>query len=140
MKTITEIFEREFKKMKERGWDKIFVLVDLHDTIFKACYNNPETCEWLGESKEALQELGQDPRVSLILWTSTYPEVADKYLQVFKESGIVFDYFNTNPEVRSDGLGCFTGKPYFNVIIDDKAGFTEDDWRELREGLYGVRD
>lgn len=32
---IIKSFENAFDKKKSKGWDKIYVLVDIHDTIFK---------------------------------------------------------------------------------------------------------
>lgn len=133
---ILETFKRELKKMSSRGWDQIYVMVDIHDTIFKACYREPERLEWLGKSKEALQKLSEDKRFKLILWSSSYDRILEKYLKVFKENKIYFDYVNVNPEVHDDDLGCFQKKPYFNIIIDDKAGFEESDWEViLKENL-----
>ncbi len=127
----TEIaFRTELQKMSLRGWDKLYVLVDVHDTIFKASYDRTEAKPWfLGCSRKVLQRLTSDPRFVLILWTSTWPDKISEYLKIFEDSGIKFDYVNSNPEVLSNGLSCFDGKPYFNIILDDKAGFqAERDW------------
>jgi len=128
---ILETFKRELKKMSDRGWDRIYVMIDIHDTIFKACYREPERLEWIGKSKEALQKLSEDERFKLILWSSSYDGILEKYTEVFKENQIYFDYINVNPEVRDDDLGCFQKKPYFNIILDDKAGFEESDWEVI---------
>jgi hypothetical protein len=133
---ILETFKRELKKMSDRGWDRIYIMIDIHDTIFRACYREPERLEWLGKSKEALQKLSEDKRFKLILWSSGYDGILKKYLEVFKENQIYFDYINTNPEVRDDDLGCFQKKPYFNIIIDDKAGFEESDWEVILKEVF----
>jgi hypothetical protein len=128
---ILDTFKRELEKMSDRGWDRIYVMIDIHDTIFKACYREPERLEWLGKSKEALQKLSEDKRFKLILWSSSYDGILEKYTEVFKENQIYFDYINVNPEVRDDDLGCFRKKPYFNILLDDKAGFEESDWEVI---------
>ena len=38
--SIEKSFDAAFKRMKDRNWEKIYVLVDIHDTILKACYND----------------------------------------------------------------------------------------------------
>ena len=44
--------------------------------------------------------------------------------------GIKFDYINENPlEVNSE-LSDFSKKFYFNILLDDKAGFyPKEDWQ-----------
>ena len=39
---IVRSFETAFKRMKEKGWDKIYILVDIHDTVFEATYSKDE--------------------------------------------------------------------------------------------------
>jgi hypothetical protein len=127
-KSLIEAIER----MIEKGWDKIYFLVDIHGTIFKPSYNETDPCIWLGESRDALREMTKAPWISLILWTSTYPSaIVNSYLPVFEREGIKFDYINGNPEVLNGVLGCFDKKPYFNLLLDDKAGFEEEDWSKI---------
>lgn len=35
---IGKAFEVAFNRMKEKNWEKIYVVVDIHDTILRACY------------------------------------------------------------------------------------------------------
>jgi len=139
---IENSFDRAFKRMKDRNWEKIYVLVDIHDTIFKACYHNAETHEWYPYAKEALELMSYAQNISLILWTSSYRDVIEKqYSEVFKENNIKFDYININPETINNDLSCFDEKTYFNVGIDDKFGFDADtDWKVVYDYLVeGIR-
>jgi hypothetical protein len=34
---IGQAFEVAFNRMKEKNWEKIYVLVDIHDTVQRAC-------------------------------------------------------------------------------------------------------
>ena len=111
------------KRMIEKKWDKIYILVDIHNTIFKPSYRAEETFEWFDGAKEALQYLTKSNKVCLILWTSSHTDKIEMYQKVFNENGIHFDYVNENPEVINDDLGNFDGKLYFNIGIDDKFGF-----------------
>ena len=80
--------------MEERLWDRIYVLVDIHDTVFHASYDKIETYEWFPYAKECLREMTKRGDIALILWTSTHREAIDNYLDVFARNGIVFDFVN----------------------------------------------
>lgn len=50
--------------------------------------------------------------------------------------GIVFDYFNENPEADSNEYYCQSNKIYFNIGIDDRFGFEpEEDWKKIIDFL-----
>ncbi len=130
---IGNSFDRAFARMRRRNWEKIYVLVDIHDTIFKACYYDKEEHQWYPFAKEALEIMSYANNISLILWTSSYREVIEReYGEVFRKNNIKFDYININPETKNNDLSCFDEKTYFNVGIDDKFGFdAETDWEEV---------
>lgn len=130
---IETSIENAYKRMKEKNWDKIYILVDIHNTVFRPSYHKEETYEWFVGAKEALQYMSSNDKLCLILWTSSHKENIDKYIEVFKANCIKFDYINENPEVENDDLCNFDGKLYFNIGIDDKFGFDGDngDWFSL---------
>lgn len=133
---IIKSFETAFKKMKERSWDRIYVLVDIHDTVFHASYKKIEKYEWFPCAKECLREMTKRGDIALILWTSTHREVIDRYLDVFAKNGIVFDFVNINTAEKDNSLSCFREKTYFNIGLDDKFGFEpETDWKLILEYL-----
>ena len=138
---ICKSFDGAFKRMKDRNWEKIYVLVDIHDTIFEACYHNKEEHKWYPFAKECLDIMTHAEQISLILWTSTYKEIIDEYIEFFKANSIRFDYVNINTETKNTSLSCFDEKTYFNVGIDDKFGFdAETDWEILYNYLVeGIR-
>ena len=137
---IIKVFEAAEKRMHEKNWDCIYVMVDLHGTIFKPSYDNEEKYEFYPDAERTLRLMTHDSRIKLILWTSTDYKFLRNYLDVFEEHGIKFDAINGNPfeetteaEVKSMS---FKDKPYFNVGIDDKFGFEpETDWKEVYEWL-----
>jgi hypothetical protein len=139
--SIVKSFEDAFKRMKERHWEKIYVLVDIHDTVFEACYHDEETHKWFPHAKEALEIMSYSEQISLILWTSTYDNVINEYLDFFKANSIKFDMVNVNTETKNTSLSCFDTKTYFNVGIDDKFGFdAETDWEIVYDYLVeGIR-
>ena len=138
---IEKSFDNAFKRMKDRNWEKIYVLVDIHDTIFEACYHEKENHKWYPFAKEALQIMSYARNISLILWTSSHKESINEYLEYFKANGISFDMVNSNSETKNNELSCFDKKTYFNVGIDDKFGFdSETDWEILYNYLVeGIR-
>jgi hypothetical protein len=138
---IENSFDRAFKRMKDRNWEKIYVLVDIHDTVFEACYHEKEEYKWYPFAKETLEIMSHAQQISLILWTSTYENVINDYVEYFKDNGIRFDYINRNTETENTSLSCFDEKTYFNVGIDDKFGFeAETDWEIIYNYLVeGIR-
>ena len=130
--SIEKSFDNAFKRMVERKWDKIYVLVDIHDTIFEACYHEKENHKWYPFAKEALQIMSYANNIRLILWTSSHKESINEYLEYFKANGISFNMVNSNSETKNNELSCFDEKTYFNVGIDDKFGFdAETDWETV---------
>ena len=129
---IVRSFETAFKRMKEKGWDKIYILVDIHDTVFEATYSKDEYYRWFPYAKEALHLMSINPRISLILWSSSYNDAIEKYIDTFDKSKIHFDMVNVNKETEDNELSCFAQKTYFNVGIDDKFGFdARVDWEMI---------
>ena len=129
---IVRSFETAFKRMKEKGWGKIYILVDIHDTVFEATYSKDEYYRWFPYAKEALHLMSINPRISLILWSSSYTDAIEKYIDTFEKSKIHFDMVNVNKETEDNELSCFAQKTYFNVGIDDKFGFdARVDWEMI---------
>ena len=129
---IVRSFETAFKRMKEKGWDKIYILVDIHDTVFEATYSKDEYYRWFPYAKEALHLMWINPRISLILWSSSYTDAIEKYIDTFEKSKIHFDMVNVNKETEDNELSCFAQKTYFNVGIDDQFGFdARVDWETI---------
>lgn len=132
---INKTIQKAFKYAKEKNWDYVVFLIDIHDTIFKATYSNTENFEYLGKAKEALQLMSSRPDIKIILWSSTFNKT--KYiLQLYKDN-IIIDGFNKNIEgIENTEIACFDEKPYFSVGIDNSFGFEpETDWEEVIKTL-----
>lgn len=132
---IQKIFRESFIRARVRGWDYIVVLVDIHDTIFKACWENEETYEYLPYAKAALQMMSKRDDIKMVLWSSTYPEKLKQYDDKLKSDHIYFDYINEFPEAENSTTGCFDSKMFFNVGIDNAFGFESDDWVDVIKAL-----
>jgi hypothetical protein len=113
-----------------KGWRKTYWAIDIHGTILKPTYEKGVlSTEFYPIAKEVLQTLTKDPKVSLILYTCSYPEEISDYLRFFRSHGIRFNYVNENPEINEGAYGYYDRKFYYNVLLDDKAGFDpERDW------------
>lgn len=130
---IIRAFHIAIERAKQRGWDKIYVFVDIHETMIKPNYDADHIpTEFYDHVKEVMKYLSDKYFFTLILYTCSWPKENEEYLKIFEKNGIHFSYINKNPEVTSKGYGCYDDKPYINILIDDKAGFDpEEDWAKL---------
>lgn len=137
---IIKVFENSLQKKEEKKWNCIYVMIDLHGTIFKPSYDVEEKYEFYPYAEKVLKLLSEEKDIKLILWTSTDNIYINNYINVLDKHKIYFDAINGNPfeetietKVRSMS---FREKPYFNIGIDDKFGFEpETDWKEIYEWL-----
>jgi hypothetical protein len=125
---------------KRKNWDYIYIAVDIHSTVLKPNYDSSNIpTEFYPHAKEVLGLLGGIDSVKLIMWTSSTPEDIREYKKLFVKEGIFFDYVNENPEVKSEGFGYFEDKFYFNLLLEDKAGFDanglSNDWIKLYKSI-----
>jgi len=124
---------RQYEVARKRGWDRMYWAVDLHGTLILPNYRDDELpTTYYAHGQETMGLLSARSDVVLIMYTCSWPKEIKQYLDVFRADGIEFDYVNKNPEVDSEGYGFYNDKPYFNVLLDDKAGFDpEQHWKEI---------
>ena len=127
--------KKTFADYKTKGWDRIFVLVDVHATIIPSGAHDNFT--FINEAcKEVLQWWSKREEVRLILWTSSYPAETDRLKKWLAGHGIFIYYINQNPEAKDTPRASFASKMYYNIVIDDRAGFEpETDWAEMKRQL-----
>ena len=126
-----------FRKATKKGWDCIYLLVDVHETIVEPNYSKDEIpTKFYPLAKEVLQKLSDRKDIILILYTCSWPREIEKYIQFFSENGISFKHANKNPDVESGGYGYYEDKPYADILFDDKAGFDpNEDWATVEKLL-----
>jgi len=132
---IVSAFENAFKIKKQRGFTTTYIAIDLHGTIITPEYNahNKGATVYDGAA-EVLRWWTKRSDIKLILWTSSYLANCEDILFKLFDMGVDFDYFNENPLEVSSDLCDFSKKFYFNILIDDKAGFDPlKDWLALKE-------
>jgi hypothetical protein len=130
---ITRAITNCLRLAQERSWKKTYWAFDIHGTMLRPNYqtNNIST-DFYPHVIETMQLIGQRKDIVKILYTCSYPHEITQYLKYFSDHGIHFDYINSNPEVADGGYGYYKDKFYFNVLMDDKAGFDgESDWKEI---------
>lgn len=125
--------DKTLRKKRKRQWPKLYWAIDLHGTIFKSTYSKEKDFKFYNNwERDFLKFLSSRIDCVLILWTSTHKDDLLEYVSFLKKSGITFDYINENPECPSTDISDFTNKFYFDILIDDKAGFIpERHWRAL---------
>jgi hypothetical protein len=129
---MKKIIKSTFEKMKSRKWNKIYFAIDVHDTILPSNYDNKIIENFYPFAKQTLQYLSKRDDCVLIMYSSMHSEGICKHLQFFKEHEIYFYYVNQNPEIKNTEYANFNNKFYFNILIDDKAGFeAEWQWKEI---------
>ena len=123
-----------FKAKAERNWDTIYVAVDLHGTLVKPFHDK---IELYPAAIEVMKFFTRRPDIKLILWTSSHEkEVSDFVKYLFNTYGILFDFVNCNLLEASTDRANFKTKFYFNILLDDKAGFEpETDWASIQAKL-----
>jgi len=142
MNSIVDVFKQQLNVAKKRGWEKIYIAVDFHGTLIKPDYAtfDPVNTEitYYPHAVNAMKMLSDNPMFTLFTYTASYPDEVKAYVRVMEELGIKFDFINENPEVRTEeqNWGNFDQKPYFNVLLDDKAGFDPyEDWKHIAKFL-----
>lgn len=136
---LQQAIEQAFRTAKERNWDTTYWLVDLHGVVLNSTYTAMKHEVINADVIAGLKEISLRPDCCLILWSSTsqaeLQHISDWLVQ---DHGIEVMYINENPEVRTSptSTGDFSAKPYFNVLLDDKAGFDpSQDWAMVVEVL-----
>lgn len=131
-KSINDCFELS----RKRGWDRIYWAVDLHGVIVKPTYDNNIPDVYYDNAIRVLKIISDRKDIKLILYTCSYKEKSDSYLKEFQKFGVVFDYVNRNPEILDNTYSTYSEKLYFNILLDDKAGFDpETDWLVIERCL-----
>jgi len=136
MKQIHQLFSEAFIEAEEKGYDHIVIAVDLHGTIVNSkLYNRIKGTE---EEKlahsiyhkaiEALTLMTEDPRIEMFIYSGTEPSSLVRIknsLEKYFDIKVALSYSaDTTIDKQS-----FTKKPYFSILLDNKAGFDPvHDW------------
>jgi hypothetical protein len=124
----------------KRGWKVIYWMVDVHGVIIRGTWHKKNHFEFIDETaKDVLKWISDRPDQKLILWTSSKPEELEAMSAWLLSHGIVVDFMNSNPDEKDTEYADFSLKPYFNILLDDKAGFDpETDWQVIKDTLVSL--
>jgi hypothetical protein len=134
MGQIIDVITKQYAKQMKNHWYESYWMIDIHGVICHPNYDLDKLeLKFVNTfARTALQMLSQRDDIRLILHTSSYPDQIMEYIKILEEDEIFFDYLNENPEIRSyEDFGYYESKPYFDIYLDDKAGFVPDEWMEI---------
>lgn len=133
MNYISHAFHRTFS----RNWPCIYFAIDIHDTIFKGTYEkNNDSKAFYPFAKEVLQNLSLNPRVKLIIYTASHEGPARDVIKWLESHDIKIFALNENPDHKGTDLCDFSKKFYFDILLEDKAGFEGwHDWFKIMKEL-----
>lgn len=136
---LINLIRKTYALKEQRRWDRIYWCIDLHDVIIEGKYNKyNEGRELAPFCAEAFQILRSYDENCTILWTSSHNRPIMDMRNWLSDRGVTFDYINGNPECPDNELCNFGSKFYFNVLLDDKSGFSwREDWKDIYELLAG---
>lgn len=129
--SVLRAFIKAFDNKERFGYEKIYVLVDLHGTLIVPVHQNVPL-RFYNHSLVAMKFMSMRDDICLILWTSSHKDKIEEVVHELDKRGIHIDYVNENPEAEDNEWFCGSKKLYFDVGIDDRFGFdAESDWVEL---------
>jgi hypothetical protein len=127
-----QLFQDAWKKKRERNWKYVYIMVDLHGVVLPSSYHKTNDLQFIGNyAEEALRLLCQRLDVKLILWSSSHVDEIENVRTWLTPKGITFDFVNENPLEPNTEYADFSKKPYFGIVLDDKAGFEPADWESI---------
>lgn len=128
--------ERAFRTKEERQWKFMYWVIDVHETIFPNHFETIEFPEMYPYAEEVLKFLSKTEYIKIILFTSSHLKYRKELKSWFVGKDIKIDYVNQNPECPTTVVANFDSKFYFNVLLDDKAGFEgKCDWLTIKNEL-----
>lgn len=122
-------FINALERAKEKNWDKMYMLLDIHGTVMKPNWNGLST-EFYPLVLDALKAIADHGMFKIIIWTCSKEEDRIAYKNLLESHGIPIFAVNENPDLDHVlDWGDYSKKPYCNVLLDDKAGFDpENEW------------
>ena len=129
------------QKQKDRNYDYIYWCVDVHGVILTPTYDlNNKGATFYPYCLDTLGLLTDLIEHKIILWTSSHDVAIESVVKQLEQEDIKIDFINHNPQYTKTDLCDFTKKFYFDILLDDKAGFeAETDWKHIYDYLTSPR-
>lgn len=150
--SLKKTIRSRIKRAHEKGWNKLIIAVDLHDTIissdrFNEYCNDSETTGSVGDAalisiypkaKEVLRILSNRKDIQLVFYSATDYAELKEISTAFEQIGVLIDVYFEEPKEKFYQQ-AFDNKPCFDILLDDKAGFDpKKDWRKVEKHLRKV--
>lgn len=136
---IINAFNRAYIKFENNTLNVIYILIDIHGTVFPPLKDNKEDFTFYPYAKEVLKLFTTINYIKIILWTGSSYELINKMINIFNENDIIFNFINENPDIIKSDETNYLNLPkkfYFSIGIDDRFGFNpETDWKRIYEYL-----
>jgi hypothetical protein len=125
------------QKQKDREYQYLYWCIDVHGVILTPTYElNNNGARYYPYCLKTLKILSDLPDQKIILWSSSYNRQLDVVRRNLEDESINIDFVNCNPDFTRTDICDFTQKFYFDILLDDKAGFEADtDWKMIYEYL-----
>ncbi len=130
---IATAIRTAFERAERQNWWKLYIAVDIHGAIFPSTENKNEQRIFFPGALPALQYLSGRKDVDLMFFTCSHEEEITEVVSLLNRNGVKIAFINQNPEVINDARGDYRFKPYYNILIDDKAGFEPKEWKDVLE-------
>lgn len=134
MGDIIDVIQRQYDKQMKQQWYESYFLIDMHGVIIRPNHKDElvNRLDFYDFAQRSLQMLTNRPDIRTILYTCSHDYQIRHYVNLLGLHNIEFDYINDNPEIGEGDYGDYTHKPYFDVYLDDKAGFNADEeWYDI---------
>lgn len=135
MKSVSQLFNEAWKKKEDRNWDYVYIMLDLHGVVLPSNFHSGDLQFINPLAKICLQYLSQQEDIILILWSSSHEEEIFKVRGWLASNKIGVKFVNENPLEKNTDYADFSEKPYFTLLLDDKAGFEPSDWEEINRWI-----
>lgn len=149
--SLSRAIVNAYKKHRERNWDSFYWMIDIHGVLVPSSYlpfkSQLEQCkfdEFYEDAITTLTFLMSFPEMKFILWSSSTHDYLEHIKnRLVSSHGLPDDriFINANPEQNSTDVSDFSMKPYFSVLLDDKAGFEPtSDWKMIYSTVLGLKE
>lgn len=102
-----------------QAYGKIIIAVDFDDTIYKWKIGDTEVINFVTHVLKEAKSVG----ALIVIFTACNPDRFDFIKEYCKQIGLEVDSINSNP--INLPYGNNGSKIYYNILIDDRAGFSE---------------
>ena len=139
MSSVHYAVVKALDKCDKNAWPCIYWAIDLHGTLIPSSRKKgEEVLELYPDAELVLRQITQVRKDKIILFTATNFKQTDKIVDwLLKTYNIPIAAVNKNPMVPDAEYTDFSKKFYFDILLDDKAGFEPDkDWTIILDTLY----